>query len=167
MSRLRCPSDSGFTLVEMLITTAIVLLLLGGMTALVNPASQTAVSQPDAADAQQRLRAAAAAIYRDLYGAGAGLDAGLPAGPLVTYLPPILPRRVGAVDADAPESARPDAVTVLTVPARAAQSVLAAPLTSASAAVQSGAWCAPAGPACGFASGAGVLLFDAAGRFDL
>jgi len=118
-------------------------------------------------DMQQGARFAAAALRRDLELAGAGPERGAGAGPLVNYLPPILPRRVGARDADPTATARSDAFSVLWVPRTTAQATLDAPLDSGRLVVSPSTACFPVSMACGFASGMGLIVFDDTGRFDL
>jgi prepilin-type N-terminal cleavage/methylation domain-containing protein len=160
-------TDAGFTLIELLIATSLVLLIVAGMTALMTPAGQLAVAEPDSADMQQRLRVGAAALYRDVSAAGAGLDTSFPAGPLIAYLPPILPRRLGAIDADAPDVSKADVISVITVPVTHVQSVLSSASSGTSFLVHEAAGCVPGQPSCGFATGMDAMVFDAGGRFDL
>jgi len=159
--------DDGLTLVEVLISMVLVLVVVGGMTALVTPAGRFAVTEPGNADMQQRLRVGAEALYRDVSAAGAGVDIGFPAGSLVAYLPPILPRRIGAAGADAPDVSRPDAISLITVPMTEVQSVLASPMLGTSIFIHPAAACVPGHPSCGFTRGMGAILFDGGGRFDL
>ena len=48
--------DAGFTLVEMLIAMAVMLIILGGVFDAFNPAQGSYQTQPEVADMQQRLR---------------------------------------------------------------------------------------------------------------
>src|SRR5262245_50931701 len=163
----RIASESGFSLVELLVATTLVLIVVGGMLGLVNPARQIAEAQPEQIDMQQRARFGMSLLYRDLLGAGAGLDAGPSTGALVGYLPPVLPRRIGALSPDPPETARADVLTVIRVPELAAQAALLAPMADGLMMLKDGAGCPIGQPACGFAAGMGALVFDPAGHFDL
>ena len=160
-------ADSGFTLIELVVAMSLALLVLVGAVALANPAGHVANAQPDAMDMEQKLRAGAAAIGRDLRMAGAGVDGGLAVGALNTFLPPILPRRIGATGAEPPESARRDVISVIWVPASNAQTWLAAPSSGGTLTVEPHGGCPVGLPACGVATGMGVLLFDSRGQVDL
>ena len=63
---------AGFSLVEMTIALAIVLVVAGAVFAVMNPAHGAFHSQPEAIDMEQRLRVSVDAIARDLMMAGAG-----------------------------------------------------------------------------------------------
>ena len=170
MIRERSPlktSESGFSLVELWLATTLVLIVVGGMVGLVNLALQIAQAQPEQIDMQQRARFGMSLLYRDLLNAGAGLDAGPSTGALVAYFPPVLPRRIGALSSDAPETARADVLTIIRVPELAAQSTLLEPMADGLMMVQDGPACPIGQPACGFGAGMAALVFDAAGHFDL
>jgi prepilin-type N-terminal cleavage/methylation domain-containing protein len=160
-------SDRGFSLVELLIATALALLITCALAAALNPSRLIAETQAEAMDMQQGGRFAIATLQRDLDLAGAGPERGAGAGPLVNHLPPILPRRIGARDADPVATARSDAFSVLWVPRTTAQATLDAPLDTGRLIVSSSTACFPASSACGFRDGMGVIVFDDAGRFDL
>jgi hypothetical protein len=152
--------DDGFSLVELIVSTALTLVVLGAVVGFVNPAATSSQAQPEAIDMQQRIRSAADALVRDLHVAGAGLDAGPMSGPLVHYFPPIQPRRMGAVSFDLPEVARADAISITYVPATHAQSELLTPLALATMSLRDSPGCPPGLPLCGFLPGMGVLVFD-------
>jgi len=159
--------DRGFSLVELLVAAALALLITGALAAALNPSRLLAESQAEAMDMQQGARFAIAALRRDLSLAGAGPERGAGAGPLVNYLPPILPRRIGARDADSAATARSDAFSVLWVPRTSAQATLDATLDTGRLVVSPSDACFPASMACGFSQGMGVVVFDDTGRFDL
>lgn len=160
--------DDGFSLVELLVATLLTLVIAGAVFALVNPAETTAVTHPDAIDAQQRARVAADVVLHDLLMAGAGLSVGASAGPLSHALPPIVPRRMGLQGADAPSTARTDAVTITHVPSTLSQTTLRAPLVDGSSdlILEAAPNCPLARPLCGLAAGATILVFDRLGHFD-
>ena len=68
--------DAGFTLVEMLIAMAVMLLILGGVFAAFNPAQGSFRTQPEVADMQQRLRVGTDRLYNGIIVAGAGIYSG-------------------------------------------------------------------------------------------
>jgi type II secretory pathway pseudopilin PulG len=160
-------SESGFSLVELLVATTMLLVVLGGFMSAATPAMQVARSAPEGVDAEQRARAGADLLMRDLYAAGAGLDAGPLAGSLMGYFPPVLPRRlVGGLDG--PTAARADAISLLWTPATLAQSTLAAPLagtTTATLAASPG--CLVTLPTCHFLPNIHNVIFDDSAHFDL
>ena len=127
---MRAKSEAGFSLIEMLVATAILASAFVVFFQLAASGQRVARAQPDAADLRQRLRVAADMIQRDLLMAGAGLVHGAEAGPLVNYLPAVLPMRTGARRADPELSFFDDRVSILYVEAGAAS----APLTSNAAA---------------------------------
>jgi hypothetical protein len=161
-------TDCGFTLVESLVATALLLAVTGSVFALVQPGTAGSASQPAAVDMQQRARVTAEVLLRDLVAAGAGVDGGLQRGPLVRFIAPILPRRAGP-NADAFSVARADAITIVSVHDTAAQSTLAAALAPGATqmAVNAGPQCPAASQACGIGQGDDLIVFDTEGHFDL
>ena len=71
-------SQAGFSLVESLVATALMLTVSGAAFALMMPGVTGSSVQADGADMQQRLRVAGAGLQRALRraGAGSGADAG-------------------------------------------------------------------------------------------
>jgi prepilin-type N-terminal cleavage/methylation domain-containing protein len=161
----------GFSLVEMVLALALTLIVSAGVFAVVRPAQEAAVAQPEIADMQQRLRIAADAIFTDLVLAGTPA-AGGNTQPLGAAIPTILPFRPGPVQPDAPGTFRADTLTVVYAPAGTARTTIAQPLSPASPSVpvNAPAGCPMSGavrdPACGFTAGAAVLVFDATGAYD-
>lgn len=149
----------GYTLVELVIATAVMLTMTGAvMTLLHDGLARTPVLE-DAADLHQRARVAVDVISADLRAAGNGTLT----GPLSAVLPAVEPR--GAQGG--PGSASADAVTIRYVPALAARSRLAQPLEPASdVALLEPAGCPRLTTACGFATGMRAVVFDPAGQMD-
>lgn len=160
--------DRGFSLIEMIIATGITAAVVGTLFAIVQPAQGAFDTGLEAADMQQRLRVAVDALLRDLAMAGAGAYAGGRAGPLIRSFAPVLPFRQGPSRDEAPGTFRADAVTIISVPATAAQTTLAADLTPASLTLQAvpGPACAAGTNLCGFAPGMTVAVFDDTGNVD-
>jgi hypothetical protein len=161
--------SAGFSLVELTVALALTLMVAAAVAAIVDPARGAFVSQPEAADVQQRLRVGVDALTRDLIGAGAGLPVGAQRGPLVDVIPPLLPFRRGAIRNDPPDTCRTDTITAIGIPATAAQTTLAADLAPGgdTFTLTPPAGCPDGVNLCGFAPGMTVLVFDAGGAFDL
>ncbi len=161
---------AGFSLVELLVASAVMLVVAAAAMALIVPADGTFQTQTEAADAQQRLRVATTLLASDLALAGSGPDRGPLAGPLVQAFAPILPYRRGTSSDDPPGSYFPDRITVLAVPPAGAHSVLAAdgpPLDSDWLPLSSQPQCPPTDPLCLFGVGDVVAVYDGSGRVDL
>jgi hypothetical protein len=158
--------STGFTLVELLVSTTIMLAIASIVVSLLGPARRASRLQPEMSDLQQRSRVAFDVLYRDLVVAGAGPYHGAEGarmGTLARFFAPILPYRAGRTRSDPAEGVffREDAVTILSVPATAAQALIAARLDAASDIVldpQPG--CPAADATCGFETGMTVLVFD-------
>jgi len=163
----RSISESGFSAVELLVTTLLTVVVIGAAIGLMNPQTLAARLQPDVVDAEQRVRVGVDVLLRDLQMAGGGLDSGTLAGPLGMYLPAVIPRRIGLRFADPPNVAMSDAVTILYVPMSSSQTALASTLTSSTASVLGLAGCSIGQPACGLNVGDGLVLFDDQGHFDV
>ena len=169
---MRLRSPRGFTLVELLIASAITLAILAAVLALTSPASEVFLVQPEVHDLQQRLRVAADTLQKDLLMAGAGLSSGPASGPLIRYFAPVLPYRAGDVAPDSVAGVfyRGDVVSLLYVPPTTAQAGVAR-ITQAggSLAIEARPNCGPLGRdrLCGFRTGMRVLIVDATGRFDV
>jgi Tfp pilus assembly protein PilW len=136
----------GFTIVELLIATAVTTAVCGAFLSLAAGWESAARTQPEAADRQQRARIAIQAIASDLARAGAGVDRGPLAGSLARYFPPI-------------EAGADGSISIWYVPARGAQSALAGPLLR-------GETAAALDDASGFADGSTAIAYDATGCHD-
>ncbi len=164
------PAQRGFTLAELLVSTAIMLTVTGAIFALTNPSQGTAKVQPEVADLQQRMRVGSELLFKDLIMVGAGPYQGDSRGALTNYFAPILPRRTGKIDPDPTQgsaSFRPDAITITYVPNTSSQTTLfrEMPNVSAELVVNTPPGCPP-GQLCGFTAGMSIMIFDASGNFD-
>jgi len=158
----------GFSLIEMLIATAITLTVVAGVVAMVQPAHGAFETGLEFADMQQRVRVAADTLSGALAVAGAGAYMAGRAGPLIHSFAPVLPFRLGAPGDDAPGTFRTDAITIISVPSTAAQTTLAADLVVAEMTAQTvpQPGCSAGTNLCGFAPGMTVLVYDDTGSVD-
>lgn len=153
------------TLAEALIALVLTLILTITALGLMTPATRASMIQPETMDVQQRARVAAETVARDLASAGVGVYAGPQSG--LVALPGVLPRQLG-VTGDAPDIARADAITIISVPATGAQTTTAAVVSPASQMLTVNAAPNCGGAAlCGLTAGKDVLVADAAGHFDV
>lgn len=159
--------QSGFTMLELLVASVIMLFVLASIFALLNPAEGSFRAQLEVSDLQQRVRVSVETLVRDLMMAGAGTTSGGAAGPLIDVFAPILPYRAGD-GGDPPGTFRADAITLIYVPETVAQSTLAAPFHPAatSIAVNAGPGCGVGDPVCGFEAGMHALVFDRTGAWS-
>jgi len=170
--------EAGFTLVEALVATAIVVSVTAAVLSALNPARGAFRIQPEVADMQQRLRTGVDTLAHDLVTAGAGTSFGAGPGSLVGYFAPILPFRRGldpAID-DGAGVFKGDAITVLYVPPGGAQTTVRSDMSTASSLIAINA--EPAcpkdartglmDPLCGFQPTITKgILFDGTGAFDM
>jgi prepilin-type N-terminal cleavage/methylation domain-containing protein len=159
----------GFTLPEALVAMVLLAVLAGAVAGVIVIQTRSAHAQPDAVDVQQRARFAIEVIGAALRAAGAGAEYGPDPGPLRLYLPPVLPRRIGAAAADLFSTARLDAISIVSIPATSVQTALRDAVTSPADGVAPviAQTCTPGDPVCGIRPGMPLLLFDRRARFDV
>jgi hypothetical protein len=159
---------SGFSLAELLMATAVALLLMAGLLSVLG--SGRALSRTGAAtiDLEQRLRAVSELVSADLASAGSGPLTGVLGRSFGTVLPAVLPFSVGP-GGDPAGTARTDAITLLTSVAHGAAAALAAPFSPSVGLAQMAAspGCPAGDQACGVRAGDVVLLIDGGGLADL
>lgn len=162
--------DAGFSLVELLVSTAIMVTITGAIFTLVNPSQGTSKTQPEVADLQQRMRVGSEVLFKELLMAGAGPYQGPVRGALVDYFAPILPRRTGRIAPDNFTVVRSDALTLTYVPNTASQTTISQPMPNVSSEMKVNPQnnCPNPGidPLCGFTPGMDLIIFDVAGNFD-
>lgn len=163
-----CADAKGYSLIELLISTMIMVVVTGAVFQIVNPSQASSQVQPEVQDMQQRMRVAADSIFKDLVMAGAGPYQGSVTGSLLGFFAPILPRRTGTLNPDPGTTARTDAITLVYIPNSYSQTTIsqAMPITSMELKVNDQANCPQAWQLCGFTIGDTVIIFDTTGNFD-
>jgi len=167
----RAPAgESGYSLIELLVSTAIMVTVTGAIFSLMNPAQGNAQTQPEVADMQQRMRVGNETLFKEFVMAGAGPYQGAVTGSLVNFFAPILPRRVGRLNPDAATVFKDDTITLTYIPNSYSQTTIsqAMPNVSAELKVTAQPNCPADGDQlCGFTDGMNVIIFDTSGNFDL
>lgn len=153
-------AERGFTVIELLVASAILLGLLAFAAGALHDALVRVPVIEEASDLQQRTRTAGELLFSELRTAGAGTAA----GPLPAFFPAVLPRPSAA----APAIAVPDVLTLRYAPDDAPRARLASGLLPGDTTVllDTGPGCILNAVACGFTSGMSVVLFDPAGNAD-
>ncbi len=165
-------NEAGYSLIELMISTAIMITITGAIFGLMNPAQGNAQAQPEVADMQQRMRVGSETLFREVMMAGAGPYQGPVTGSLVNFFAPILPRRVGDISPDPTTGAasfKTDVITLAYIPNTYSQTTISQsmPPQSAELKVNPQPNCpADAGSLCGFVEGMEVIIFDTAGHWD-
>jgi hypothetical protein len=166
--------DAGFSVLEISIAIAVLLVVTAVVFAIINPAEGALAAAPEAADMQQRLRGATDTLFRTLMMAGAGPYLDGPAGALHMFFAPVQPFRRGVIGDAVPGSYTTDTITVYYVPVTAMQTTTSAHVIAANAALRvnldPGCPKDPDGtlkPLCGCEPGMSLLIFDQAGRYDV
>ena len=161
--------DRGFTLVELLAATAVMLVVVGAIAGLTSPASGLFGTQLERMDMQQRLRVGIDALQKDLLMAGAGTYAGDHRRTLGSDSVAVLPYRIGAASPDPDGSFFDDRITLMYVPPTAAQASLHDPFPVAAGqlALNVEPGCPAADPSCGFTTGMTAVIVDGTGNRDL
>ena len=174
-------AEAGFSIVEMLIATVIMMAVTGATFQLMNPAHGMFAAQPEVSDMQQRLRIAIDTLKKDLLMAGAGTYSGNnKLGSLGQYVATILPDREGNISPDPPGTFKctttycealdaSDTVTILYVPPTSAQTTIrdTMPAQSAELKVTEQPGCPSNDKLCGFREGMQVMIFDDTGTSDI
>jgi len=150
--------QQGYTVVELLVASAVMLSVLAVVTALVHDGLIGVPVLEEAGDLHQRSRVAADQIAAAIRDAAAGG----PFGPLADHVAAVLPRRVE----DGPAAAGPGVLTVSSVPPNGAVSRLVAALDPASpmALIEAVSGCPTLATACGFNANTRAMVFDDTGR---
>jgi prepilin-type N-terminal cleavage/methylation domain-containing protein len=157
--------ERGFSLVEVLVSLAIMVVVGGAFLQVAAGGQQLARSQSEGTDLHQRIRVAVDRLRSDIALAGTGPLRGDFGPGLGAYLAPVLPARLGARRADPALTATIDRLTVVYVPEGVWPATLSAPMASAVAplvidATEPGC---PAAGVCGFTVGSRALVVDTSG----
>jgi hypothetical protein len=172
MIRRSFPPDArGFTVVELLISMAIMVGITAAIFSLTDPAHGTYRTQPEVSDMQQRLRIGTAFMTNDLLMAGAGSPAGgTLTGSLLNYFAAIQPLRLGMIDPDPPGAFRDDAITIFYIPVGSPQTSINEPMPTPSSELKVDAEpsCTGTGQplSCKFKDGMRAIIFDETGAWD-
>jgi hypothetical protein len=153
--------QQGYTIVELLVASAVMLAVLTVVTTLLHEGLIGVPALEEAGDLHQRTRVAADVIAGEIRSAGAGT----PLGRLTDHLAYVLPRRLD----DGPAVAVGDTLTVLAVPPHGASSRLVAPLDpgASAALIEAVAGCPTLVTACGFNANTRAIVFDGTGASDI
>jgi hypothetical protein len=166
----RLRGETGFTLIEMIVSMGIMLAVLGGVFSAFNPAQGAFQTQPEFSDMQQRLRVGNDRLYNGLIVAGAGSYSGSAVGTLGNFFAPVLPYRAGAIDSDPSRGVyfRDDAITIFHIPTTASQCTIRdkMPQPSSEVKVNAEPGCPAGDELCGFEAGMRVVIFDDTGSYD-
>jgi hypothetical protein len=167
-ARRRLSSERGFSLLELLVSTAIMMVVTGAIFSMVNPSHGTAQSQPEVADLQQRMRIGSDTLFKELMMAGAGPYFGVRTGSLLNFFAPVVPRRLGLEAPDDTRTAESDRLTLSYVPNSYSQTTIekAMPPNSSEMKVTYPPNCQVPKELCGFEVGQNVIIFDNSGHWD-
>ncbi len=160
----RAAAAAGTTLVELLVATAVTLVALGAVLAIVLPWAGGMHALGEAADLQQRVRVAAFSLHQAIAHAGAGPLVGAGAGRPRPW-PAVLPCRWAPMPA--PCAPATDAITVLGME-DALQVIVADDMNGPGSplVVAPPPGCLPAAAACRLAAGARAAIADGSGARD-
>jgi hypothetical protein len=167
MTSRRMPRGAGFSLVEVLVATSISVTVVLLACTMAVQAQYAWRGDSARVDLQQRARVAADILTRALFESGAGPPTGPGKGPLIRFLPPVVPRRTGRRNADARTVVREDALTTFRVVPEMEHAELLLPAAAGTSTIEITGAPACDLPACGFVRGTSVLIFDALGNHDV
>ena len=113
-------------MIELLVSSLIMVVVTGAIFSLMNPAQGTFQVQPEVSDLQQRLRVGVDSLQKDLVMAGAGTYAGQSAGALNYFIAPIMPYKAFGATTDPAQGTffRTDAISLIYVPPTPSQTTI-------------------------------------------
>ncbi len=171
MRSARRHAEAGYSILELLVSAAIMITITGAIFSLVTPSQGTSKAQPEVADLQQRARVGSEVLFKELVMAGAGPYQGAQTGSLINFFAPILPRITGNLLADPPEVFRSEAITLSYIPNSYSQTTIrqSMPPNSTELKVNVQPNCPRQDPLCDFSVGDSVIIFDTngSGSFDV
>jgi hypothetical protein len=161
--------EAGVTLSELLVALTIALVVSAGVVKLADDARTFFLVQPEVMDVTQRARVGVDLLIAELTSAGAGASVGADAGPLIRWMPPVIPSRAQGTGASDPAGlVFADRLTIVTaaesmplVAVRGAMSGPAAPVP-----ISGQAGCPVGDAVCGFRDGQRIAVFDRTAAFD-
>jgi hypothetical protein len=158
-------SEAGYSLVELLVSSAVMLTVTGAIFGMMSPSQGATQVQTEVADLQQRMRIGSDVLFKELMMAGAGVYQGPATGSLINFFAPIVPRRMGV---EPLTTFRADAFTLTYIPNSYAQTTISKsmPPQSSELKVTDMPNCPKGEELCGFTVGMTVLIFDSSGHFD-
>jgi prepilin-type N-terminal cleavage/methylation domain-containing protein len=159
--------NSGFSLVEVLVSVAISLTVTVVATRLAAGAQAAWRVASARVDLQQRARVAADVLSHSLLAAGGGPHTGVARGRLLRHMPPVLPRRIGRRGAHGSTEFRRDAFTVVHTSADATHATLLRPADPGATTLELAPVPGCAVPTCGVSEGATILLLTTSGVYEL
>ncbi len=161
------PSARGFALPELLVATALSVLLAGALLAAIHPSNEAFLRMPGVTDLHQRARAAAEVLASRLLGAcGAGRAGSR--NPLGVDVPCLFPYGLGSLGDARPGAWFPGTLSVLTGLPGTVPAFLAAALgPSEMTAELDSLRCPAASAACGIREGDALVLLGPGGRWEL
>src|SRR5688500_9850183 len=169
----RVRSEAGFTIVELLIASMIMIVVTGAIFSMVNPAGGMFQAQPEVSDMQQRLRVGIDTLQKDLIMAGAGTYTGKAAGALSYFMAAILPYQAFGAPTDQSTGVyfRKDAISLMYVPVTPSQTTISQPMPAQSAEIKVHPQPNCPGNAqidlCGFEVNDRLIIFDDQGNWDV
>ena len=165
----RVRSDAGFTLIEALVATALMVVVTAGIFTVLNPTQGLFQTQPEVSDMQQRLRVGVDTLKHDLMMAGAGAYNGSLVGSLNNYFAPVLPFvQSRTADDDGIGHVYSNRITIYYVPSTVSQSTTSADMASGAStlSVNAESNCPGGTVQCDITAGKVVAIYDASGAFD-
>ena len=166
-------SQAGFTLIEMMIATMIMVAVTAAVFSMMNPAQGTYQTQPEVSDMQQRMRVGVDVMTKDIIMSGAGVYMGASSGALTGYFAALYPYRIGDVQDDPAAGVfyRSDTISMMYVPPTAAQTGVNKAMGNGNSQeidVDAQKNCGPDRHTqlCGFETGMRVLIMDTDGTWD-
>jgi prepilin-type N-terminal cleavage/methylation domain-containing protein len=169
----RAGSERGFTMIELLVSSLIMVVVTGAIFSLMNPAQTTFQVQPEVSDLQQRVRIGVDTLQKDLVMAGAGTYNGQMAGALNYFIAPIMPYRAFGATTDPSQGVffRDDTVSLIYVPPTPSQTTISQPMPPKSSEIKVNEQpnCPPGkgNELCGFSQGDQAIIFDQNGNWDM
>jgi type II secretory pathway pseudopilin PulG len=153
MSASPATRDSGYSLVELVVSIGLALSALAIIAVLLSSLRSAILSAGERNDLHQRGRVVVEALTAAIERAGSGAEQGSVTGPLIRFLPPVLPRGPSGILTIASAAGIRPATLAVDLPAGDTTAVLD--------------YAPGCPPPCGFSDGAVMLVFDGHGDFDL